>query len=290
MLIILFAGLLTVGLAAQYQIHPDDTPCLQQPCHTLKYFTDNSDEYFVSNTTLNFIEGEYHHIQDLTVQNVTNLSLIGTPNISNPTVPLSTIKCIPENYILFHDVINVTIQNIQFKECGSGIPKHTFYSERATIFILNCTGVNIVNMYIHKPIGYGIIFYEFGNSTLVNVTIILGSQNYKPSRSYKCSYGVKWINDDTDIISCTGTRIFIIIKNIIVRDIGCDYVYFPLFIIHPGFKSMMITIMNSNFTQIKHYRIFSVIFSIISCNTTEIFFHKCNFILNTVKDYLIGFW
>ena len=39
------AELLTVVLAAhnQYHVHPDDTPCIQPPCHTLEYFTNNSD-------------------------------------------------------------------------------------------------------------------------------------------------------------------------------------------------------------------------------------------------------
>ena len=83
MLYVLLAGLLTIGLAAhnQYHVHPDDTPCLQPPCHTLEYFTNNSDVYFVSDTTLFFEQGDYYHIKgNFIIQNVTNVSLIGAPN------------------------------------------------------------------------------------------------------------------------------------------------------------------------------------------------------------------
>ena len=79
MIYILLAGLLTIVLAAhnQYHVHPDDTPCLQPPCHTLEYFTNNSDVYSVSDTTLFFDQGEYYHLQNhLMIQNLSNFSLM----------------------------------------------------------------------------------------------------------------------------------------------------------------------------------------------------------------------
>ena len=113
------AVLLTIRVAAHH-VHPDNIPCLQPPCHTLEYFTNNSDEYFVSDTTLLFDQGEYYHIKvNFTIQNVSNFSLIGTPNTSDPTSPVSVIRCLPNRRIYFYNVTTLLIRYLMFEECGS---------------------------------------------------------------------------------------------------------------------------------------------------------------------------
>ena len=153
-------GLLAIILAAhnQHHVHPDDTPCLQPPCHTLEYFTNNSDVYFVSNTTLLFGQGEYYHIKsNIIIQNVTNFSLLG---ISNHTLPVSVIKCLPLYSIYFYNVVDLTIRNLKFDECGTSSPLFEYsiphyYGEFASLFFDYCTNINIANIYINNPVGYG---------------------------------------------------------------------------------------------------------------------------------------
>ena len=93
----MLAGLLSSTMATiTYHVHhvqPDDKLCVQLPCPTLQNILDHSHMYFKSYTTFLFVEGEYYHIRtDLQIQNVINVSLIGTPNISDPTSPVSVIR------------------------------------------------------------------------------------------------------------------------------------------------------------------------------------------------------
>ena len=102
------AELLTVVLAAhnQYHVHPDDTPCVQPHCHTLEYFTNNSDVYFVSDTTLLFGQGEYYYIKrDLAIQSLINLSLISTPSTNEYPFSVSAIRCLSNHHIYFYNAL-----------------------------------------------------------------------------------------------------------------------------------------------------------------------------------------
>ena len=223
----LLAGLLTIGLAAhnQYHVHPDDTPCLQPPCHALEYFTNNSDVYFVSDTTLLFEQGDYYPIKgNFTIQNVTNVSFIGTPNTSDPTSPVSVIRCLPGHRIAFYNVTNLLIKHFKFKECGSFIPDFNKYKSGmsyihrdywAAIFIHSCTNVGIINTHIYNPVGYGILaFNVMGNNSIVNVTIVMGRQ--KKFDGKVCSYGAHlWYRSIHDNTMKSGEIIFSI-NNIVL--------------------------------------------------------------------------
>ncbi|XP_065908603.1 uncharacterized protein [Dysidea avara] len=87
-----FVGVLTVTVATHnvYHVQPDDV-CKEQSsetCHTLQHFINNSRLFFTSNSIFAFAEGDFFHNQsDMIVQNVTNVSLIGTLNTSDPTSP-----------------------------------------------------------------------------------------------------------------------------------------------------------------------------------------------------------
>ena len=92
-----FTGVLSLTLASHhvYHVQPDDKLCVQLPCPILQDTIDHHYMYFKSNTTLLFSEGWYSHFHDdLIVHNVNNISLIGTLNTSDPTSPVSVIKCL----------------------------------------------------------------------------------------------------------------------------------------------------------------------------------------------------
>ena len=66
----------TLGLPThhQHQVHSNDKQCTQPlPCHTLQYFINNSNTYFVSNTTL-FFAGHLNST-DLIIKNVMNFGI-----------------------------------------------------------------------------------------------------------------------------------------------------------------------------------------------------------------------
>ena len=161
--------------------------------------------FLKSNAKLLFSEGEYSHIQgDLIVQNVTSISLIGTPNTSDPASPVSVIKCLPEHLIYFYNVTNLLIKNLKFQGCGSLMPKFSgsLYDSGAvrhywaSVYIHYCSNVEAVNIRIENPVGYGLSGLNVrGNNSLKDITIIMGREDLY-GKLFTCSYAFQWMYDD----------------------------------------------------------------------------------------------
>ena len=115
--LLLLSSLLHITTCTVYTVTPDDqyypnTTC--HHCHNLQYYLLNITKYFTSNTQLLFLPGLHHLHTDLIIQNVHNISLIGSTakatsitlngnlstifafNVSELTINNLTIKC---NYI-----------------------------------------------------------------------------------------------------------------------------------------------------------------------------------------------
>jgi len=141
-----------------YAVQPDDVFCAQPLHHQLQYFVNNSHLYFISNTTFYFAKGEYHHFHsDLIVQNITNFSLIGTPNTSDPASPVSVINCVPKHSIYFYNVSSLLIKNLKFQHCGSFLSNHSTYNNTqeiqwAALWFQYCTNLEIINAYIYNTV------------------------------------------------------------------------------------------------------------------------------------------
>ena len=296
------AGLLTIVLAVhnQHHVHPDDTLCLQPPFHTLEYFTNNSDVYFVSYTTLLFGQGEYYHTKsDLIVQNVINVSLIGTPNTTDPTSPVSVIKCLPEHLIYFYNTTNLLINLLRFEDCGCLVSKvsevtsvqnmmfHHYWA--ATIFQY-CMNVIISNTHIYKSVGCSILtFNVMGNNIIVNVTVVMGGKEKYDGTEYasptaylryKNAHGNAAKSDD----------ITFSIDNVVLKDAikSCDYDESTLEI-DLKYSTVFISIKNSNFTNWNGSRNMNIRITSPS-SPFMIYFYKCNFISSRVTNDLIYFW
>ena len=78
-----------------YTVSPDDdhyypnTTC--HHCHNLQHYMLNITKYFTSNTQLLFLPGLHHLHTHLIIQNVHNISLIGST--ANGTTPDTVIQC-----------------------------------------------------------------------------------------------------------------------------------------------------------------------------------------------------
>ena len=302
MIYILLTGLLTIVLAAhnQYRVHPDDTPCLQPPCHTLEYFTNNSDVYFVSDTTLFFGQGEYYHLQNhLIIQNLSNFSLIGTPNTNDPTSPVSVIRCLPDHSIYFYNVTTLLIKHIKLEGCGCLISKilprvmyiYTSQNYWAAMYFHCCTDVSITNTYIYYPVRYGIFaFNMMGRNNFENVTILMGKQ----AKQSWCSYGLYFHYDEDEYGSTVeqDEKGFINISNIALignckSDCSCRSGTTALDMVIRSFN-VFVTIKHSNFSN---WNIdYNIYFDITSSSDVIISFFGCNFVSNNITSNLIDIW
>ena len=75
------APLPTEAATVLYVKPTESTPCPGEPCHTLDEYAQNTSQYFVSNTTVEFLPGTHILSQPLHISGVNNLSLI-TRNFS----------------------------------------------------------------------------------------------------------------------------------------------------------------------------------------------------------------
>ena len=116
-----------------YTITPDghyypNTTC--HHCHNLQHYLLNITDYFISNTQLLFLPGLHHLHTDLIIQNVHNISLIGST--ANGTTLDTVIQCNLSVAIVVTNITNLTISDIIVKNCKSD--RHM----NAAILIMEC--------------------------------------------------------------------------------------------------------------------------------------------------------
>ena len=282
---ILFAvltGVLTVTCASHnvYHVQPDDA-CEQQPseiCHTWQLFVSHSDLFFKSNAKFLFAEGEFFHSEgDLIVQNVTNLSLIGTGGTNNSVPPISVIKCLPQHRIHFYNVMNLLIQNLTFDKCGSTsgflFTQKSDY-QRASILFFTCIHLKLVNVFIFDPLGYAIVGYNvIGNSSLENFKVVLSE--YLHTLPYVvCSLAIHWSYDGR-VINNNDTNFIINDFRLIQQHTAPQICYaeksiIEIFIIQ---FNPVINISNSRFFLLNYSSVVTI--HIDSSSHNKINFHNC---------------
>ena len=133
-----------------YNITPDDhyypnTICRR--CHNLQHYLFNTTKYFTSNTQLLFLPGLHHLHTDLIIQNVHNVSLIGST--TNGT---TIIQCNSSVGIVLTNITNLMVTNIAVQNC--------FGNEynNATVLIKQCTNVQLRHVVIEENNNsYGVV-------------------------------------------------------------------------------------------------------------------------------------
>ena len=135
-----------------YTVTPDDhyypnTTC--HHCHNLQHYLLNVTKYFTSNTQLLFLPGVNHLHTDLIIQNVHNISLIGST--ANGTTLDTVIQCNSSVAILMTNITNLTFSDITVKNCKCDRHKN------AAILIMECTNVQWRKITVDSNSSNGII-------------------------------------------------------------------------------------------------------------------------------------
>ena len=130
--LLLLISFLYVITSVDYIVTPDDgdhyyvnTTC--HHCHNLQHYLLNVTKYFTSNTRLLFLPGIYN---DLIIQNIYNISLMGT---ANDITPVSIIQYSVNYDIAIINSTMITIKSFVFTKL-KGV--HVYY--RVNFKILNC--------------------------------------------------------------------------------------------------------------------------------------------------------
>ena len=159
-----------------YTVTPDDHNATCHHCHNLQHYLLNITKYFTSNTQLLFLPGLHHLHTDLIVQNVHNISLIGST--ANGTTLTVIIQCNSSVGITMSNITNLTMGKLLIENCTI---ENKFLNIDRWIFIGNsmvlshCYNVQLqdVTVYKSKQWYHGstiLAVNVLGISSFINVT------------------------------------------------------------------------------------------------------------------------
>ena len=198
--LLLLLLLLHITIGSVYNVTPDDhyypnTTC--HHCHNLQHYQLNTTKYFTSNIQLLFLPGLHHLHTDLIIQNVYNISFIGST--TNGTAPDTVIQCNSSVGIVMTNITNLIVTNITIRSCLGN------EYNNATVLIKQCTNVQLRHVVIEESHNsYGIVginilgdsrFSYITNNAIIiiyNDTTVdmenhsLTMDHYRSSDAYKC--------------------------------------------------------------------------------------------------------
>ena len=160
-----------------YTVTPaDDHHTICHHCHNSQHYLLNNTKYFTSNTQLLFLPGLHHLHTDLIIQNVHNISLIGST--ANGTTLGTVIQCNSSAGIVMTNITNLTLSDITVKNCKCD--RHM----NATIVIKDCTNVQWTKITVDSISSNGIIGINvLGDSCFSYIKSHLLSISYNDTQS-----------------------------------------------------------------------------------------------------------
>ena len=140
-------------------------------CYNLQHYLLNISEYFTSDTQLHFLPGLHYLSTNLVIQNVRNISLIGSRH--------TTIFCTGMYHIILRNCSNVTMKDIVITKCGFNVssdvivvapPGFDWYFIY-TVELYYCSSVTMINIEIMSRNNYDAVMNinTMGNSSFHNL-------------------------------------------------------------------------------------------------------------------------
>lgn len=190
-------------------VKPDEnTTCPGQPCYTLETCAYYSDRCFGSNTTVYFLAGQhvlelknysqyqllYHYV---IIRDKASLHLVGEGAPSTDPFqlePFSRITCISQVSFYFHNIMNLSMANLAFINCGARPPRPS--APRGAIILDSITGVSIFNTLVEQSSAFGLFAKNIlGNSVKFQSKFsgnINGGNMYLMYTNEACSQGTEF--------------------------------------------------------------------------------------------------
>ena len=259
-IIVILSSLLHITTCTVYTVTPDDhyypnTTC--HHCHNLQHYLLNITKYFTSNTQLLFLPGLHHLHTHLIIQNVHNISLIGST--ANGTTLDTVIMYINTTCITISNVSTLIIRNLIIN----------ITTRRGIINIKDCffVSLNYLKVIIDQ-------LHERDHYFALECINIMGSSNF--SHITLPSYGniVLFYNE-----TCTDRQHHILrVDNCRVQTIIIDMLQ----------KSYRVTLRIANI-QLIFYHTDQAIISVKELGTNEVFIENSKFILISNEICLFSF-
>ena len=232
-----------------YIVTPDDhyypnTTCYN--CHNLKHYLLNMIKYSTSNAQLLFLPGLHHLHTDLIIQNVHNISPIGS-TVNGTTLDTVIIQCNSSVGVIMNNITDLIVKNIVVKNCGIVTKKFLnisvfFYTEKA-IILTHCLNVQLRNITIFGK-------NQFYTHLLVAINV-LGDSSFQ----YLTCNGFQVEYKEANV---SGTNHTLLIENYSELDKAVYLPHQSVIMVHMHQHSYKIEleICNTKFIRSQHYALF----------------------------------
>ena len=267
-----------------YTVTPDDhyypnTTC--HHCHNLQHYLLNVTKYFTSNTQLLFLPGLHHLHTDLIIQNVHNISLIGS-TANGTTLDTVIIHCNSSGGIIITNIVDLTVKNLTIKKCEidtkiltkmlSNITISLHYTEKS-IVLINCLNVELINITLHGK-------NQYYTHSLMGINV-LGNSSFEGLTSN--GFAVEYHEANV-----SGIYHKLLIKN--YNTLDGNAIYRPqqsiiIVYMHQNSYRLELEMCNSKFLKLQHNGIFT---ARLKPNIFGNFIHINYFIIEELLSYYSG--
>ena len=189
--LLLLSSLFYVTTSTVYTVIPNDhyypnTTC--HHCHNLQHYLLNTTKYLISNTQLLFLPGMHYLYADFSVQNVHNVSLIGS-TATDSSIPVNIIYCnSTDQGIVVHNSSMIIMKNILITRC------ELMYINRQVAFVifLNCYHVQLYDV---------VMDMDFTGSNMIGNSILSHLTSNSMYISYDDTVSVEVVSHTLEICS-----------------------------------------------------------------------------------------
>ena len=181
--VLLTLATIYVCAASTVYVKPDHnySYCPGEPCHTLVYYVQQVSQYFVSNTTMVFLNGTHciETMQPVVIKNVKNFTMKGsTHGLEDRHESNSRIECV-DTHLSGFNFINVTgiqIENLTFTNCG----QKAYGDVRAALSFDEARDVVLSRLMVYNSTGFGLHADRvFGNVLVYKSAFVHNTGNEK---------------------------------------------------------------------------------------------------------------
>ena len=284
-------ALIHVTTCTVYTVTPDDhyypnTTC--HHCHNLQHYLLNITKYFTSNTQLLFLPGLHHLHTHLIIQNVHNISLIGS-TANGTTLDIVIIQCKSSVGIVMTNITNLTIMNMIISDSVANFSlKDLTIRNESCVVLFNCFQAHIQNVtitYTHMPTAGLLALNVLGKSVLNDIKCNVLFITYKDSSYAKSLMAAAKQNEL--IINKYKPKLGHSTSKLIHLRYADLAINFNL--LQTSFN-VSVKLTNSNFKHLTYYRTI-ISFTINECLNNiqnKIFIKRCHFEDNYFTYYLIS--
>ena len=181
--VLLALATINVCTASTVYVKPDHnySYCPGEPCHPLAYYVQQVSQYFVSNTTMVFLNGTHciETMQLVVIKNVDNFTMKGNSECLDYVLESSSrIECVGprKGGFNFSNVTGIRIENLTFTNCGQSV----YGDVRAALSFHEARDVVLSRLMVYNSSGFGLHADRvFGNVLVYESAFVQNTGNEK---------------------------------------------------------------------------------------------------------------